>query len=237
MDNVLKGHGLGLACLSEQAAIEELDQERIFEHLAEGAHDALVFRAERWRLADHDHLVLARTTHDEHYLGLLAVSAEDTGQESFLSIDTAFIAPAARDLDLFQRMLAVAMLRIEGLDAVPAVVAACTGNPACIAALRDVAERCPGALLFPQADAVVQLGTVALACRIARQFAPRARFNAATGCVPGSREQVLVVLDLRACPPAMVVDAAAALCRARPSQAALRQAFGAPEPARRATGA
>ena len=229
MEMVLNGHGLVLAYVNDPAIIEALDQERIFEDLAEGAYDAMVFRPEKWRLADHDHLVLARAGRTGQYLGLLAASEAEAGRETFLDIETAFIAPAAQDLDLLQRMLALVMLRIEGTDAAPSVVTACTGSAACLAALRDMAAQCPGTVLFPQTDSrVVALGTAALARRLIRQIAPRTRLDVATGQVQGHREQVLAVLDLRACPPGAVVEAARTMCRARPTRAAWRQAFGAP---------
>ena len=235
MDNVLNGHGLGLAYAAEPAVIELLDQERIFEDLAEGAYDALVFRPERWRLADHDHLVLARASRTGRYLGLLAASMDEADGVAFLNIETAFVAPSVRVLDLFQRMLAVVVLRIEGADAAPAVISACTGNRTCLAALRAVAANCPGSVLFPEADgSVVTLRTVALARRVARRIAPQLSLDVVTGRVPGPREQVLAVLDLRGCPPGQVVEAARARCRTRPTRAAWRAALGAPGSQRRA---
>lgn len=227
MELVLNGHGLVLAYANDPAIVDALDQERIFEDLAEGANDALVFRPERWRMADHDHLVLARACRTGRYLGLLAASDAEAGSQTFLDIETAFIAPAARELGLLQRMLALVMLRIEGTDAAPSVITARTGSPACLAALRDMAARCPGAVLFPQTESrVVSLRTAALARRLARQVAPRSCLDVATGQVEGPREQVLAVLDLRPCPAETVVDAARAMCRARPARAAWRLACG-----------
>jgi hypothetical protein len=237
MELILQGHGLVLSYLSETAVVEALDQERIYEDLAEGAYDALVFRPERWRLADHDHLVLAQARRSGQYLGLLAASETETEDGPFLNIDTAFVAPAAQSLDLFQRMLALLMLRIEGITVAPSVVTACTGNVACLSALRGMAGRCPGAILFPQTDApVVALGTAALARRLVRHIAPRARLDVATGQVPGPHEEVLAVLDLRACPPDSVVEVARMMCRARPRRVAWRQALGAPAVKRIAAG-
>jgi len=235
MDNVLNGHGLGLAYVNDPKIIEKLDQEEIFEDLAEGAYDALVFRPERWRLADHDHLVLARANRSGRYLGLLAASTDDSGGVPFLNIDTVFIAPEARELDLFQRMLALVVLRMEGVESAPSVITACTGSSACMTALRQVAACCPGAVLFPQTDSpLVSLGTASLARRLAMQIVPRCPVDLATGRVQGHRPQTLGVLDLRACPPETVVEAARGLCRTRPSRAALRAALGEPALVRRA---
>lgn len=235
MKNVLNGHGLGLAYAAEPAAIEALDQERIFEDLAEGAYDALVFRPERWRLADHDHLVLARANRTGRHLGLLAASLDEVDGIPFLNIDTAFIAPAARTLDLFQRMLAVVVLRMEGADTAPSVISACTSSAACLAALRAMAGRCPGAVLFPETDGtVVRLGTADLARRVARQVVPRTPLDLASGRVRGSRDQIMAVLDLRACPPGSLVAPAVEFCRSRPSRAAWRAALGTPDTRRRA---
>lgn len=227
MNNVLKGHGLGLAYLAEPATIEALDQERIFEDLAEGAYDALVFRPERWRLTDHDHLVLARAGRSGRYLGLLAASMDEADGIPFLNIDTAFVAPAASALDLFQRMLAVVVLRMEGVDVAPSVICACTGSPACLAALRAVAKRCLGAVMFPEtASSMVTLRTVVLARQVARHVLPLASLNVTTGRMSGPREQVLGILDLRACLPGSVVEAARGLCRSRSPRAATRAELG-----------
>lgn len=234
MDNVHNGYGLGLAHIADPTIIEGLDQESIYEDLAEAACNALVFRPERWRLADHDHLVLARASRTGRYLGLLAASIDEADGTQFLNIDTAFVAPEARGLDLFQRMLALLVLRMEGTDTAPSVIAACTSSGACVAGLRGVAAACPGAVLFPQTDgSVVSLASAGLACRIAHRIVPRVPFAVATGRVPGLRDQTLAVLDLRSCSPASVVQAARGLCRLRPTRAAWRAALGSPEIARR----
>lgn len=235
METVLSGQGLALAYAAEPATIESLNQERIFEDLADGAYDALVFRPERWRLADHDHLVLARASRTGRYLGLLAASTDEVDGVPFLNIDTAFVAPAVRVLDLFQRMLAVVVLRMEGGDTAPSVISACTGNQSCLAALRAVAANCPGSVLFPETDgSVVSLGTVALARLVARRVVPRTPLNVANGRVPGPRDQVLAVLDLRSCPPGCVVEGARARCRTRTARAAWRAALGTPASQRQA---
>ena len=79
------------------------------------------------------------------YLGLLAASMEQAAATSrSCNIDTCFIAATAQDLDLFQRMLAVVVLRMEGMDAAPSVISACTGNPEC---LRGTAQ--PGRPVVP----------------------------------------------------------------------------------------
>ncbi len=234
MENVVNRNGLSLAYINDPEVIDCLDQEAIFEDLAEGTSNALVFRPERWRLADHDHVVLVRGRRSGRYLGLLAASVEQCGDTAFLNIDTCFIVPAAQDLDLFQRMLAVVVLRMEGLDAAPSVVSTCTDNPDCLAALRGLAARFPGAVLFPELQStVVRLETAALARRIARRIAPRSELNLAAGSLLGTRRQVLAVLDLRASPPAGVVEAARSTFRMRPGRAARRAAFGELPAARR----
>lgn len=234
MENVLNGHGLSLGYANDPQRIGNLDQNAIFEDLAEGACDALVFRPQRWRLADHDHVVLARAQRTGRHLGLLAASMEHCGDIAFLNIDTCFIAPAAQGLDLFQRMLSVVMLRMEGMDAAPSVISAGPGSPECLYALRTLAGRLAGAVLFPQSDSpVITLATVALARRIARQIAPRRDVSVATGRLAEAHKRVMAVLDLRACAPSDIIETARTTCRKRPSRSALRAAFGEPAAARR----
>jgi hypothetical protein len=224
METTVHCHGLSLAYRGDYHAIAALDQEQVFEDLAEAACDSLVFKPERWRLVDHDHLVLVRAGERGRCLGLLAASSGETGMESFLHIDTAFVPPGAGGLELFQRMLAVMMLRIAGSETVPRVISACTGSPLCLQALRRMIFLLPEAHQFPQPDCpVVPLPTAAIARRIARQIAPRERFHPGTGRLTGPREQVLALLDLLDCTPEAVVQMARAICRTRPRRAMTRQ--------------
>ena len=237
METVLNGNGLSLAYVNDPQLIEGLDQRSIFQDLAEGACDAPVFRPQRWRLADHDHVVLARARRSGRHLGLLAASTENAmegcGDTAFLNIDTCFIAPAAQGLALFQRMLSMLVLLIEGMDAAPSVISACPGSPECLRAFHALAGRLPGAVLFPQLDStVISLDTVTLARRIAQRIAPRGSLNVATGRLAGAQKRMVAVLDLRACAASDVVEAARITWRKRPSRAASRAAFGEPAAAR-----
>ncbi len=229
-------HALSLVYLHDPGTIQNLPQGRIFEELADGNYRALVFRPERWRLADHDHLVLARARRDSRHIGLLAASDGHSGREAFLHLETAFLPPDTADLHLLQRMLALMLLRIEGQDAAPAVISACTGDAACLAALRQLAACCPGAVLFPETDKVATLATVALARRIAPHVMPRAQLDVSCGRISDVVDQVLAVLDLRGCSSLDVMDAARDIYRARRARTAQRQTVDETQVVRRAAG-
>ena len=223
METTIHCQGLSLAYCADYHAIAALDQEQVFEDLTESACEQLVFQPERWRLVDHDHLVLVRARDTGRCLGLLAASAGETGKESFLHIDTAFVPPGNSGLELFQRMLALMMLRIEGSDTVPRVISACTGSAGYLQALRRMIFLLPEANLFPQPGCtIVSLPTAAIARRIARQIAPRGLLHPGTGRLSGPREQILAVVDLLDCAPDAVVHMARAICRTRPRRAVTR---------------
>lgn len=238
METTIHCHGLSLAYLGDYHAIAALDQEQVFEDLSDCACEKLVFQPERWRLVDHDHLVLVRAGDTGRCLGLLAASSGETGQEAFLHIDSAFVTPGAGGLDLFQRMVALAMLRIAGTDTVPRVISACTGSAGCLQALRRMIFLLPEANLFPQPDStVVSLPTAAIARRVARQIAPRESLHPGSGRLSGPREQVLALLDLLDCPPDAVVQMARTICRTRPRRAVTRERLDAVAAGRLAAGA
>jgi hypothetical protein len=187
MNHVLAEHGLCLTYLCDPNAIDELDQDDILEDLSDDTPDGdpLAWLT-RCRLADYDHLVLVTDQPSGRYLGFLAATDGATTRDSFLLLETAFVAPVARDQNLMRRMIALAMLRIGGIGAVPSVIVACTRNPICYRIMRETARHFTGAVFFPDPDSVtINFQTATLAQRIAREIDPNHRFQATTGTIRG----------------------------------------------------
>jgi hypothetical protein len=241
MDHVLTEHGLRLTYLCDPHAIDELDQDRILDDLTD---DILNDDPFPWltqcQLADYDHLVLVTDRSTGRYLAFLAANDGTTMREDFLQLMTTFVAPSARGQNLMRRMIALVMLRIGGMRAVPSVIAACTRNPACYRTIHGMARRFTSAVVLPDSDSVaINFHTATLAQRIAREIGPDLRFQATTGMMlavgtsdrrPFARypefdsafdqrtqraHPMLTVLDLRAGDEAMVLDEARRIYRSR----------------------
>jgi hypothetical protein len=241
MDHVLTEHGLRLTYLCDPHAVDALDQERILDDLTDDfPHDDPFPWITRCHLADYDHLVLVTDRSTSRYLAFLAANDGATMREDFLQLMTAFVAPSARGQNLLRRMIALVMLRIGGMCAVPSVIAACSRNPACYRIIQGMARRFTNAVVLPDPDSVaINFHTATLAQRIAREIEPDLRFQATTGMmlaagtsdrrpfarnpefdsVFGQRTQpaypILAVLDLRAGDEAMIVDEARRIYRSR----------------------
>ena len=144
-----------------------------------------------------------------------------------------------------RRMIALAMLRIGGIRAVPSVIVACTRNPICYRIMREIARHFTGAVFFPDPDSVaINFHTATLAQRIAREIGPNHRFQATTGTMHGGMmiaagvgqyrplarhpqfdrlfgqrlqpaDRMLAVLDLRGEDEAAILDDARRLYRSR----------------------
>ena len=150
MDHVLTEHGLCLTYLCDANAIDELDQDRILDDLTDDAPDGDPLPwLTRYRLADYDHLVLVTDRSCGRYLAFLAAQDGATTREDFLLLETAFVTPVARGQNLMRRMIALAMLRIGGIRAVPSVIVACTRNPICYRIMQETARHFTGAVFFP----------------------------------------------------------------------------------------
>ena len=198
----------------------------------------------RCRLADYDHLVLVTDRSSGRYLGFLAATDGATTRDDFLLLETAFVAPVARGQNLMRRMIALAMLRIGGIGAVPSVIVACTRNPICYRIMRETARHFTGAVFFPDPDSVtINFQTATLAQRIAREIGPNHRFQATTGTMRGGMmvtagasryrfardpqfdrmfglrlqpaDRMLAMLDLRGEDEATILDDARRLYRSR----------------------
>lgn len=187
MDHVLAEHGLRLTYLCDPNAIDELDQDHILEDVSDDTPDGDPLPwLTRYRFSDYDHLVLVTDQPTGRYLAFLAAKDGATTREDFLLLETAFVAPVARGQNLMRRMIALAMLRIGGIRAVPSVIAACTRNPICYRIMRQTARHFSGATFFPDQDSVaINFQTATLAQRIAREISPNQRFQATTGTICG----------------------------------------------------
>jgi hypothetical protein len=241
MDHVLTEHGLRLTYLCDPTDIEELDQDRILEDLADDTPDGdpLPWLTRNF-LADYDHLVLVTDRSSGRYLAFLAADNGATTREDFLLLETAFVTPAARGQNLLRRMIALAVLRIGGLRAVPSVIAASTRHPLCYRTMRETARRVTGARFLPDPESVaINFHTATLAQRIAREIRPSRRFQAATGTISGGMmmaagaghyrplardpqfdrlqpaDKMLAVLDLRDVAEASILDDARRIYRSR----------------------
>ena len=198
----------------------------------------------RCRLADYDHLVLVTDQPSGRHLGFLAATDGATTRDSFLLLETAFVAPVARGQNLMRRMIALAMLRIGGIGAVPSVIVACTRDPICYRIMRETARHFTGAVFFPDPDSVaINFQTATLAQRIAREIGPNHRFQATTVTIHGGimvtagasryrfardpqfnrmfglrlqpTDRMLAMLDLRGEDEATIIDDARRLYRSR----------------------
>lgn len=244
MDHVLSAYGLRMTYLREPRAIKELDQERVLDDLSDEAPDGYLLPGlNRHQFTDCDHLVLVASRSTGRYLGFLAANDRATTQESFLSMETAFVSAAARGHHLLRRMIALTVLRIAGMSTAPSVIVACARDPLCYEIMYDTAQRFSRAVFFPNPEsATIDFKAATLAQRIAREVAPNHRLQAATGALKGGMtlavngdsdgslarypqpaqwplaaptDRVLAMIDLRAADEASVLEDARRIYRAR----------------------
>lgn len=237
MDTILAEHGVRLSYLSEPSQREAFDPCRVLEDLyCDGRADAMLPWQNGLRMANSDHLVLA-TRADGRFVGALAASDQATRQEPFLFLDAAYLAPTVRTTNLLQRMLAFAMLRVAGNEAMPAVIAACVQSPCYLRHLRGFGAHFTGASSFPAGpeDIVIDLGMASLARRIARVVRPASRCDiSGTACqavgasdaggTAQTMRETLVVIDLGPAHEATVLEEARRLYRPRAARGARRSA-------------
>ena len=229
MEHVLAERGLCLTYLCDPTAIDELDQDRILDDLSEDTDNGPYPWLTRSHLADHDHLILVSDRSSGRHIALLAADDCATEREDFLLLETVFVTPAARGQNLARRMIALALLRIGGIRAVPSVVAAATRDPVCHRILRGVARRFTTARFYPDLDSTtINFHTATLARRIAREIRPRQlcqalaqpfardpRFASMFGPCGPSSHHVLAILDMRGQDETTIFDDARRLYRSR----------------------
>lgn len=243
MEHILADQGLRVTCLTDPHRIDELDQDRIFADLSDGSvAGSLLPWHSRPRLHDQDFLVLVSSHRDNRYLGLLAASERATEREPFLLLESAYVTPGARGRNLFQRMIAFAVLCIARHDTVPTVIAACAHGEACRHSLQELHRHFTAASVFPRPNTtVIDFGMAGLAQRVARVIRPGAVYEAGSGLfrtaganaaigapwnrLPRPAEQTLVLVDLGARDDATIVKEARRLYRSRPNRTAIRNDF------------
>ena len=169
-------------------AIETIDLGRIVQELSEASPNSdPTAWVGRTPLTEYDHVVLASDRRTGHCLGILGARDSVTErEEEFLFLRTGFVAERARGQGLLGRMIALTLLRAAGNGDVPRIIAARTNSRLFYRSLRGLAERMPGAVVYPTPEIEpINLKSAALAQRIARQVSHGIRFEASTGALRG----------------------------------------------------
>jgi hypothetical protein len=153
MDHVLTEHGLRLSYLCDKADIDSLDMERLLDDFNEGtpAGEAPVWGDRRF-LSDYAHVILAYDLGTGRALGLLGAQDIQTGCGPVLLLETGFVVASARGQNLMRRMIALALLRIAGLESLPAAIVVATQSPVGCRILRTIGGRLRGSCLAPEPD-------------------------------------------------------------------------------------
>jgi len=238
MEHVLAAQGLRMIYLCDPRTIDELDQDRILDDLAEDGDGDPLRWLTRSHIAEYDHIVLVADRVSGCHLGFLAGTERATTHEEFLLLETAFVKPSARGQNLMRRMIALAMLRIGAWRPAPSIIAACIRDPVCYRIIHAMARQFTNATFYPDRESVaINLHTTALARRIARELGPSYRFQATTGTICGGvlmaagagddrridtddrwlqpADRMLALLDLRGQDEAAILDDALKLYRSR----------------------
>jgi hypothetical protein len=169
-----------LVCLSEPHMIETLDMDQLVDELADGSPPGFLTPE---RLCVQDLVVIAIDERSGRHLGLLGARDEQAGEQPYLRLDMACVAPKARGRRLVSRLVARAAADRAGRAP---ILAACTATPAWFHALRHFANTTPDAHLHPApSGAVVALRTAGLARQIAATLCPEHRYDMATGVLHG----------------------------------------------------
>ena len=189
MEHTLTDAGLRMTYLRHPYQLDELDQDAILEDVSGGRVERLASAyLTNINFNEYDHLVLATDCRTERTVGMLGLHEGNTGQEDFLHLRTAFIAPAARGRGIMDRMTTHALLRVASFAPVPQVIAARTSNPNWFRSLRKLSQRFAGAVFFPDHNhPAIRLDSVKLARRLARQLAPNLHFDIGTATLRGGR--------------------------------------------------
>lgn len=201
MEHMLADAGLRMTYLRDPYKLNELDHEAILRDLsadyetsqaadsrADQTENLAVARLTHRDLRDYGHLILARGSHNARILAILGMYDGGTDREDYLCLQTAFVAPAARGRRIMERMVALALLRVASSGPVPQVIVARTSNPFWYRSLLQLSRRFTGATFHPDYDkSFINLDSVRLTQRLARQIAPNLRFDAATSTIRGGR--------------------------------------------------
>jgi len=224
--------------ICDRTQLDCLDEEMLVETLSAG-EDGPAPELTRRSLAGHGNLLIARVRHSEDPIAIFGFDVREVTGVPVLLGGSAFVRRDHVVSGIMRRLLAVAMLKTAGLSRTPQAVAARMASPGLADAMARFAGRLNGATAYPVQDgAPVPLRTAALVRAIAREVAPRVRFDLATSTLRGSlaitstmvrqvhagsflgrsftpRDEVLAVIDLRATDDEAIVDAARRAARAR----------------------
>ncbi|GEM_PF-5051613 len=168
-----------------------------------------------------DHAVIAVHRQDGRSLGLLTAKMHATGDETFIHLAVAGLQFGDQGSALIRRMVALLLLRLAGLEKLPDAIVLDGSDTDLGPVLRELAAKCAGARLYPEADTtVISLPTAALSHRIARSLGyPRLALPAATsGALPAAATGALLVIDLRHVAEETLVEHARSLHRVRLSR-------------------
>ena len=189
MEHILTDAGLRMTYLRHPYQLDEPNQDAILQDLSEGWIENLTSAyLTHINFSDYDHLILATDCRTDRTVGMLGMHEGHTGQEDFLKLQTAFVAPAARGRGIMDRMAAHGLLRVASFAPVPQVIVARTSNPTWYRSLRQLARRFTGAVFFPDHHhPAIRLDSVRLAQRLARQLAPSLHFEIGTATLRGGR--------------------------------------------------
>jgi hypothetical protein len=245
MDHVIASAGLRLRYLCDPSSLRDLDAQKILDDLSEPAtRFALSAWFARVSLVDFDHVVLATDRDTGRHVAMLVANDGNTPDGPYLDLRAAFVIDAMRGSKLMRRLLAYAVSRISCLGVMPRIIAAQTSVPACYRLLSLFAQTFPGATVFPEPDApAIHLGRAGLARQIARRALPHLEYEAGTGAIKGARlasatcfarttgadpvvdgmfernlgssDQMMVIVDLRACGEAVIDAEARTLIRSK----------------------
>ncbi len=215
MRDQVSGNGLRIAVLQGRDAIRDrfsnlqMPLARGVGGDGNGAGAAWQFQ----RLAfDCDTLVVASDQAGTGFLGMLAATERHDGREPFLLLDSIVATDDAHGAALQRKLVAALLLRLAGLEDIPAALVVRIGQAALCQALRGFAVQ-PGPVTFyPEPDStVVSLRTAAMGVRIARATGvPLCAGNPPSGLGAG-----LAMLDLRAAEETALIETARRLYRAR----------------------
>ena len=135
------------------------------------------------------------------------------GDETFMHLSVAGLQPGSQGSVLLRRMVALLLLRLVGLEKLPDAIVLDWWDGDLGPVLRELAVKCAGARVYPEADTtVVSLPTAALSHRVARFLGqPRAR-------TPNGAGGALLVVDLRHVAEETLVEHARSLHRVRLSR-------------------
>jgi hypothetical protein len=245
MDHDIASAGLRLSYLRDPSSLANLDMPKILDDLCEPeTRYPLCAWFARVSLTDFDHVVLATDRETGRHVAMLAANDGDTPSGPYLDLRAAFVIDAMRGSKLICRLLAYAISRISCLGGMPRIIAAQTSIPACYSLMSLFAQTIPGAAVFPEPNAAaIDMRRAGLARQIARHAAPHLEYEASTGTIRdakltsatcfarttgsdpqadamfdrslGSGDQMVVVIDMRACDEEIIDTEMSALIRSR----------------------